>query len=246
MASIQIAVINSSTVLTDQQVQAAVPVLQKQVHEHFAPAWGIDADLTFVASGSQPPAGMWWLTILNDSDQAGALGYHELTNDGLPLGKVFANTDIQSGTAWTLTSSHELLEMLADPDINLTTFVQDTANAGTLYAYEACDACEDASLGYQIDNVQVSDFVYPAWFESFRQANSTRFDYQNQIRKPFQLLPGGYIGAFDVTAGDGWRQLTAAGNHNHRHIGTRHGPGSRSDRRALPHKHWRLSTVSIS
>jgi hypothetical protein len=46
MANIQVAVINTSTVLTDDQVQAAVPALQIQVHRDFAPVWGIDADLT--------------------------------------------------------------------------------------------------------------------------------------------------------------------------------------------------------
>ena len=52
MANIQIAVINASTVLKDADVQAVVPALQTQVHRDFAPPWGIDADLTFVPSGS--------------------------------------------------------------------------------------------------------------------------------------------------------------------------------------------------
>jgi len=44
MANIRIAVINASTVLTDDEVQAAVPALQTQVHRDFAPIWGIDAE----------------------------------------------------------------------------------------------------------------------------------------------------------------------------------------------------------
>ena len=81
MADIKIAVINASTVLTDAQVQPAVSALQIQVHRDFAPVWGVDADLTFVPSGSQPAPGMWWLSILDTSDQAGALGYHDVTGD---------------------------------------------------------------------------------------------------------------------------------------------------------------------
>jgi hypothetical protein len=42
-----------------------------------------------VAEGSQPASGSWWLVMLDDSDQAGALGYHDLTSDGLPLGNIF-------------------------------------------------------------------------------------------------------------------------------------------------------------
>jgi hypothetical protein len=72
--------------------------------------------------------------------------------------------------------------MLADPNINLTVFVQDADTTGTLYAYEVCDACEDDSLGYQINNVLVSDFVYTAWFAKFRMADSTPFDRLKQIK----------------------------------------------------------------
>jgi hypothetical protein len=209
MANIAVAVMNASTVLTDNAVNAVVPALQTQVRDHFAPAWGIDADLTFVPTGSQPMAGAWWLVILDNSDQAGALGYHDVTNEGLPLGKVFAATSLLHGLQWTVTASHELLEMLADPEINLTVFVQSSARRGILYAYEVCDACEADEFGYQINNIQVSDFVYPAWFESFRQRGSTQFDHRQHLRRPFELLSGGYIGAFNVTAGSGWTQLVA-------------------------------------
>src|SRR5215470_4975351 len=180
MADIKVAVINASTVLTDAQVQAVVPALQTQVHSHFAPAWGIDADLTFVPKTTKPASGAWWLVILDNSDQAGALGYHDVTTEGLPLGKVFAGTDLQYGVQWTITASHELLEMLADPDIDLTVFVQPDNKSGRIYAYEVCDACEADNYGYAIDGTMVSDFVYPAWFESFRAASSTQFDKQNQ------------------------------------------------------------------
>src|SRR5262249_14726958 len=149
----------------------------------------------------------WWLVILDNSDQAGALGYHDITNEGLPIGKIFAKTDQQYGTSWTVTASHELLEMLGDPDINLATFVQSSDTAGILYAYEVADACEADDFGYKIDNVLVSDFVFPSWFEAFRKAGS-QSDYGKQIQKPFQLPPGGYISYSDVATGSGWQQKT--------------------------------------
>jgi len=39
MANIKVSVINASKALTDDQVSAAVPALQTQVHRDFAPAW---------------------------------------------------------------------------------------------------------------------------------------------------------------------------------------------------------------
>ena len=110
MANIQISLMNRSTVLTDDQVQAALPALQTQVHRDFAPVWGTDADLTFVATNANPAPGTWWLTVFDNSDVADALGYHDLTPDGLPIGKVFAGSDIQFGQSWTVTASHELLD----------------------------------------------------------------------------------------------------------------------------------------
>jgi hypothetical protein len=236
LATTQISVINESTVLTDADVTPVVIALQQQVTNDFRPIWGTDAEIKMIPQGTQPPIGTWWLVILDDSDQAGALGYHDLTPDGLPIGKVFAGSDLKAGTSWTVTASHELLEMLADPNINLTVFVQNTNTAGTLYAYEVCDACEDDSFGYTINNILVSDFVYPAWFENFRTQGSTQLDRMNKIQSPLQLLSGGYIGIFNINDGTGWQQLTAERNPtNLRHRGH---VGSRRERRSIPRNQW--------
>ena len=181
MAEIKIAFINESTDVSDADVANLVPALQKQVRGDFAPAWGVDADLRFVPRGENPKPGEWWVVILDNADQAGVLSYHDVTMEGLPLGKVFARTTRLDGGQWTVTASHELLEMLGDPEINLIVFVQDgNQPTGRLYAYEVCDACEDDSFGYMVDGNLVSDFVYPSWFESFRKTNSTRFDHQTE------------------------------------------------------------------
>jgi hypothetical protein len=84
--------------------------------------------------------------------------------------------------------------------------------------------------------VLVSDFVFPSWFESFRQPGSTQFDYSKKIEEPFQLLPGGYIGTFDVTAGTGWQQTTA--EEDRFRFDMRARVGSRRERRRTPRNHW--------
>jgi hypothetical protein len=243
MADIKVSIINESTVLSDEQIQSIVPALQTQVSQHFAPPWGVDADLTFVGKGQAPQSGEWWLAILDDSDQAGALGYHETTSEGLPCGKVFARTDLDNHLSWSVTISHELLEMLADPDINLTTFIQDTAKTGKLYSYEVCDPVEDDQFSYLIDGVQVSDFVLPCYFEPQTSAGSGMYDYGGHLASPVPaLLTGGYLSQFDIAQGQGWTQVTAATegqpHRGHLRIGT---PGGRAGRRRLPHKDWKRS-----
>jgi|HubBroStandDraft_6_1064221.scaffolds.fasta_scaffold01464_10 hypothetical protein len=239
LAPIQISVINASTVVTDDDVRPVVDALQAQVINDFLPAWGVGAQLTFVPTGSAPPVGSWWLSILDDSDQAGALGYHDITPDGLPLGKVFAGTDLKYGTQWSVTASHELLEMLGDPNINLTVFVQNDQSTGILYAYEVCDACEGDQFAYKVGNVLVSDFVFPSWFESFRPMGSTQFDQTKQIQNPLQLLAGGYIGVFDVNSGSGWQEQTAEKKPTETF--SRGNVGSRRERRRTPRQQWVVS-----
>lgn len=236
-STVQISVINASTVVADVDIIPVVEALQQQVNGDFGAVWGVNAVLSMVPSGSQPAPGSWWLTILDDADQAGALGYHDLTSEGLPLSKIFAATDLKYGNSWSVTASHELLEMLVDPNINLTVLVQtDSQTAGTLYAYEVCDACEDDSFGYKIGNVLVSDFVYPSWFETFRAAGSTQFDQGKNINKPLELIKGGYIGTFVINSGTGWQQITA----DKRLSDTRNrgAVGTRRERRATPRSQW--------
>jgi hypothetical protein len=195
-----IAITNESTVLTDEQVKAVLPALQKQVTSDFRAYWEIDATLVFWPKGTALVAGWWQIVVLDDPDQADALGYHELSALGMPLGKVFAKLDLEIGSSWTVTLSHELLEMLGDPDI-------DTAKQGPdgkFYALEVSDAVEADELGYQIDGVLLSDFVTPRWFND--QVGMDRYSFKQRVNKPLELAPGGYISVCD---GSGWTQLTA-------------------------------------
>jgi hypothetical protein len=246
MPTIRVSVINASTAVADHEVQPVVTALQTQVSQHFATAWGIDATLTFVPTTGKPDPASWWLVILDNSDVAGALGSHDLTPQGTPLGKVFAGTDKQNGLSWSVTASHELLEMLADPDVNLTMFAQPDATTGKLYAYEVCDAVEDDSLGYAINGVTVSDFVFPAYFETFRTHGSTQFDFRQHLKDPVPaMLPGGYLSVFDVTASTGKHQITAqaepgqaARSSRANRADLRARVGSRRERRRVPRDRW--------
>jgi len=63
-------------------------------------------------------------------------------------------------------------------------------DAKTMYAYESADPVE--ALNFAVKGIAMSDFVYPAYFEVFRKAGSTQFDRLNKVKRPFQILAGGY------------------------------------------------------
>jgi hypothetical protein len=236
-----IAITNQSTVLTDEQVKAVIPSLQKQVSDDFKGYWNVDCSLSFLPKDQPLTAGWWQIVVLDDPDQAGALGYHELSSVGTPLGKIFAKLDQQVGSAWTVTLSHELLEMLGDPWIDTVKQVED----GRFYALEVSDAVEADNLGYLIDNVLVSDFVTPKWFND--QVECDRYSFKEHVTHPLELATGGYISVFD---GKNWGQVSNWSNYGVGASGVvaaqtfaaqKINLGSRRDRRTMPKKWWKQS-----
>src|SRR2546427_902927 len=164
-----------------------ITVLQKFVDQYFVPVWGTPARLVRTTGFRK---GAWALAFLDRADVANALGYHDLTPDGLPLSKVFVQTTLQARQKVSVTASHELAEMLVDPAINLCA----TGPKQLIYAYETADAVEEEE--FSIAGIAMSDFVYPAWFEGFRKARSAQFDYLKRVKRPFQILKGGYMIVF--------------------------------------------------
>jgi hypothetical protein len=233
MPSVTVAILNASTTLSDAEITPIVLALQIQVSRDFAPIYGTSANLIQVKRGQKPPHGAWQLGFFDDSDTAGALGYHDVTPEGLPLGKVFAKTDKLYGLSSSVTASHELLEMLADSGCELT--VQMDSQSFT--AYEVCDPVEDDSLGYPIvlphggGSVKVSDFVYPPWFMTDPPINA-KFDKCGHVKAQFELAEGGYMSVW--TPAGGWGQNTKGSDHR------RHVVGSRMEKR-INRDRWKVS-----
>ncbi len=238
MRTIQI--VNRSTVATDAQLKPIVDALQIQVSRDFAPIWDVDAHLVFVPKGQPAAPGTWQLLILDDADQAGCLGYHDLSSDGQPIGKVFARTDLTAGSMLSVTISHELLELLADPYVDRVVVVDLGHLTGALFCLEICDAPESDELGYKINGIQVSDFVTPYWFHK-TPIPGKKLDFCGHITKPFQILHNGYIGTMKISeSAHGWTQITAEGHHSR--TGMAAPVGSRRERRRIGHHNWKLST----
>jgi hypothetical protein len=163
---------------------ALITALQTYIDQHVAPVWGTPAKLV-KSTGFIKDA--WAIVFLDDADQSGALAYHDLTPEGLPLSKVFVRTTIDNGDLVSVSASHELVEMLVDPAINLLSTGPDPK---ATYAYESADPVE--ALTFKVNGIPMSDFVYPSYFEIFHKPGSVKFDHLGKLKKPFQILPGGY------------------------------------------------------
>jgi hypothetical protein len=203
----RVAVMNRSAMLPDAEARKVVRALQLQVDRDFAPTWGVDARLSFVGRHADPAPGSWWLTLLDDADQIGALGYCDSNEEGLPLGCVFVRNSARSGAPWSVTASHILLDLLVNPRANLTVCREGPGRRARVFAYEVCNPCAAGRFGYEVEGVRLSDFVLPAWFEAARAPGSTRFDHAGHITRPYLILPGGY--AMHMSPSSRW-QITYA------------------------------------
>jgi len=179
-----IACFNKATVPLGVNFDALIKAMQKYVDNFVAPVWGTPAKLVKTTGFKK---GAWAMVFLDDADQPGALAYHDLTPDGLPQSKVFVKTTLQNHDLVSVSASHELVEMLVDPAINLMTTGPDPK---TIYGYESADPVEN--LSFPVNGIQMSDFVYPAYFEDFHKPGSEQFDQMKKVKKPFQILSGGY------------------------------------------------------
>ena len=159
--------------------------LQKCYDRHFLPVWGFPVKLY---NTRKPKRTDWQFLYVDDAkDAAGTDGYHDLTVHGRPVSFVFVRTVLENGEPVSLTASHELFEMVIDPIANMWA----EASRGREFAYEMCDPVEEDT--FPVDGLQMSNFVYPAWFEPFRHPRGTKFDHLGLLKAPFSMTRGGYV-----------------------------------------------------
>lgn len=181
-------VINKSTVVPSPAASVMVRACAAAMVQ-FCTDWGLLAWGVQLADAEQP--GTFPIYLLDDADQANALGYH--TTD---LAKVFARPVLDAGNALLFGSSytvasvldHELKETRADFATNVWV---DLPQGGQV-AQESADPVEGS---FYADNgagqsVTLSDYVLPSWFNAEGKAP---FSHTGAAPGPFQLAKGGYM-----------------------------------------------------
>lgn len=212
-------VTNRSEVVTNDDLEVILTGIQTQVDRDVLPSWGVHCKLVLRRSAAIviPPTAMQ-IEIRDESDEEGALGYH-FTENGLPVTYVFAKDDMAGGAGLaglSTTLSHEVLEMLVDPGVNLyalgPAFISGRWRTAT-FPYEVCDAVQGNT--YEIvlaggvgrpdfGKVTVSDFVFPEWFEPERRAGEMAMNQTGTLQAPFAIDKGGYA---SVLYGGKWRDV---------------------------------------
>lgn len=209
-----IVVENQSTVVTAEQLDKIVAALDLQaVRDYNHCRWvtggfATGGHVQALIAGTKPPVGSWNLIIMDKSDQQGALGYHDdEQGNGIPYAEVFAQDSLDDGATVSAVASHEMLEMLVDPDVqNVKTATRHDTNQ--LYIIEVADPVQgnDYDLNHPgLEGVLVADYCLPCWWDL--EAFHGHWSHRHAVGGPWQIAPQGYISIAPVEDPNNWSQI---------------------------------------
>jgi hypothetical protein len=201
MSVIQVGLVDTTGRLDAGLVDSVAAALNIQVMRDLPQYWNVKATVRHLPDPNKIPAGVWPV-LLVDKLPPGEGGVH-LDQNHQPYSLVIGSPDDDT---WTIDASHETLEMLVDPwgnrfhtsraiGISGGSIVDETGEFN--YLVEACDPCEGNQYAYSIHGVAVSDFITPHFYDPI-VATGTRYSFGGNIKKPRQVLPGGYISYVDT------------------------------------------------
>jgi hypothetical protein len=212
-----ISVINHSHSVSDEAVQQVIRAINRQIAQDFEPYWSFGATLRLEGAIGERPStqslsdmrGDAVIYLVDGTNSVGASGWHTANFKDISYGLVFLGLCEQMKEQWSITLSHEALELMGDPMGNLLvegTHPMDHRHK-VFHLFEMCDAVQCES--YLIDAVEVSNFVLPSYFSPGEQPGR-RNDFLGWVHEgktlpSFGMNPGAYLNIFDPKTGR-WEQ----------------------------------------
>jgi len=187
----QVALVSETRKISSSALSMVSAAIQKQVSRDLGSIWDIEATVDAFDNLEDVPLG-YWQVVIKENIGFDAGGIHLNTDNGQPFALVEYSED------WSLTTSHETLEMLVDPSGNrsVATNSPNPKQGRVLILVEVSDPSEAAEFGYSVNGVLVSDFYTPNFFDPVT-APGVRYSYTGAITEPRQVLDGGYISWWD-------------------------------------------------
>ena len=205
----QVGLVSESKRIKPSQLTKVSAALQKQATRDLVQFWNVKATVDAFPRLEDIPIGYWPIIIMDDIHESGAAGIH-LDRNGQPFSLVTASDRLD---VWSLTCSHELIEMLVDPFGNrLVAGDSPKSDQGRAqFLVEACDPSESAQFAYTVNGVVVSDFYSIRFFDPVA-APGVRYSFTGAIRQPRQVLRGGYLSWLDVASNTWWQETWFGGS----------------------------------
>jgi hypothetical protein len=200
----QLALVSESKLVGNGDLMRVAAALQKQASRDLAPIWNISATVDAFEKLEDVPIGYWPMIVKDDIGFSGAAGIH-LDNDRQPFALISSSSDLDG---WSLTASHECLEMLVDPfgDRLIAGDSPKDGQGRVSFLVEVSDPSEATEFAYTANGILVSDFYTPRFFDPL-VATGVRYSFTGAITEPRQVLRGGYLSWVDSTSGHWWQEI---------------------------------------
>lgn len=197
----QLALVSETSQITASQLNRVAAALQKQAVRDFCPIWQIPASVDAFDKLKDVPVGYWPLIVRDDIGEPGAAGVH-MDKNGQPFSL------IQYSDSWSLTASHEMLEMLGDPWGNRLVAGQSPKKGQGVVEFlvEVADPPEAPENAYTINGLLVSDFLTPHFYDPVT-APGVRYSFSGKLDGPRKVLKGGYLSWRDPVSDHWWQQV---------------------------------------
>jgi hypothetical protein len=197
----ELALVADTNQVSCSQLCRVAAALQKQATRDFQPIWEITATVDAFDRLEDVPIGYLPMIVRDDIGFEGAAGIH-LDDNGQPFAL------IQFSDSWSLTASHEMLEMLVDPMGNRLVAGQSPhPDQGRVeFLVEVADPSEAAEFGYTVNGLLLSDFFTPQFYDPVAAAG-VRYSFGGHIPEPRQILRGGYISWHEPVSDHWWQQI---------------------------------------
>jgi hypothetical protein len=204
-----VALVSLTREITSGNLMQVAAAVQKQVTRDFAPLWGLRAVVDAFEELKDVPSDYHPVVLFGDPDELigrlefeiGDVNAARLVEqfEGNRLGGIHLNAFTRQPFAlitvsdeWSVTASHECLEMLADPFGNRLIAAPHPTNPDerVRYLLEVCDPCQ--AIWYPVNGVKVSDFYTPRYFDPVRNP-AAFYSFTGALQRPLDLIDGGYI-----------------------------------------------------
>ena len=231
----QVAIYDETKKIKFTDLQDVAKAIQQQVSNELKADWGVNAEIVAYSNVESIPYHAWGVTIKNKLD-IDVYGYHFVDDNGKPYAVLQYRDD------WTLTLSHEIVEMLCNPNGDrlmssenffccsdcaegkgeCENIVPAEVNGVKEVLVEVSDPSQAPNFGYYLTvgsrKVLVSDYYLPSFFTDTLAIKGKKYSRTGAITRPKQILEGGYV-SFKNRTGEWWQAFKVEGKLLFRKVG---------------------------
>lgn len=198
MAMIQLALVVETPRIPRGVATEVAAAVQRQITRDVAPIWDVSATIDPFGALRDVPPGYWPIIVRDEFEGMNIIGIH-LDEKGQPFALV------RNNPTWSLTVSHEAIEMITDPWGNrLVPGGSPMPGQGLVeLLVEVCDPPGGVAHAYTVNGHLVSDFVLPSYYDPVAVPGK-HYSFTGAIGRPRDIAGGGYLAWREPTSDEWW------------------------------------------